>query len=297
MADALVQEIKSGNVGEVKKLLDAAPALANSRDVYETHVLWIAMVDAPLPTRLNMVAMLLEHGADPNVRTNTYPNTWTPLRDAVSNRDIPLIEVLLKHGADPNAPMAYKMTPMHGIRYYPPKFETLELPMKAGESHSSWIARKRAIVDEESNKLKALIKDVLRLMIANGGRLDDRDSHGNTPLDSLPHDLQEYAKQVRASGEKRGLAEVSVKKNLPQNVTANIAAMLGKPPKRFLPGPPPPTLSRTNAAIPEMTTGSASVLPWSSSSSSNAASGKGRKTRTRKVRRRRTVRISRSKKQ
>ena len=47
---------------------------------------------------LEVLTMLLEHGADPDVRGI---NDWTPLHMAVSQGSVAAIRVLLAHGADP----------------------------------------------------------------------------------------------------------------------------------------------------------------------------------------------------
>ncbi|TIS50178.1 MAG: ankyrin repeat domain-containing protein, partial [Mesorhizobium sp.] len=51
------------------------------------------------PDRLEIVRVLLEHGADPNMRG---VNDWTPLHYAVSRRDAEAIGLLLASGADPS---------------------------------------------------------------------------------------------------------------------------------------------------------------------------------------------------
>ncbi|WP_320220681.1 ankyrin repeat domain-containing protein [Mesorhizobium captivum] len=59
----------------------------------------IAALSTERPDRLEIVRLLLEHGADPNMRG---VNDWTPLHYAVSLRDAEAIPLLLASGADPS---------------------------------------------------------------------------------------------------------------------------------------------------------------------------------------------------
>lgn len=59
----------------------------------------IAALSTERPDRLEIVRVLLEHGADPNMRG---VNDWTPLHYAVSRRDAEAIGLLLASGADPS---------------------------------------------------------------------------------------------------------------------------------------------------------------------------------------------------
>jgi len=58
---------------------------------------------------LEMVLMLLEHGADPNVREQ---GGFTPLHAAAQNGDIDMIHILLLHGANPEAKSDDGKTPL-----------------------------------------------------------------------------------------------------------------------------------------------------------------------------------------
>jgi len=81
----------------ILRLLDAG-----SNPNYEDHAGFpsiIAALSAARPDRLAIVGMLLEHGADPNMRG---VNDWAPLHYAVSLRDAEAIRLLLASGADPS---------------------------------------------------------------------------------------------------------------------------------------------------------------------------------------------------
>ncbi|TPI20031.1 ankyrin repeat domain-containing protein [Mesorhizobium sp. B4-1-1] len=59
----------------------------------------IAALSTDRPDRLDVVHVLLGHGADPDMRG---VNDWTPLHYAVSRRDADAIRLLLLSGADPS---------------------------------------------------------------------------------------------------------------------------------------------------------------------------------------------------
>ncbi|MGX8007759.1 ankyrin repeat domain-containing protein [Mesorhizobium sp. ORM8.1] len=59
----------------------------------------IAALSTERPDRLELIHVLLEHGADPDMRG---VNDWTPLHYAVSRRDAEAIRLLLHSGADPS---------------------------------------------------------------------------------------------------------------------------------------------------------------------------------------------------
>ncbi|AZO06952.1 MULTISPECIES: ankyrin repeat domain-containing protein [unclassified Mesorhizobium] len=59
----------------------------------------IAALSTERPDRLDVIHILLELGADPNMRG---VNDWTPLHYAVSRRDAEAIRLLLLAGADPS---------------------------------------------------------------------------------------------------------------------------------------------------------------------------------------------------
>lgn len=59
----------------------------------------IAALSTERPDRLQLIQILLEQGADPNMRG---VNDWTPLHYAVAQRDAEAIRLLLASGADPS---------------------------------------------------------------------------------------------------------------------------------------------------------------------------------------------------
>jgi len=75
---------------------------AGSNPNYEDHAGFppiIAALSTDRPDRLEVIHILLAHGADPDMRGI---NDWTPLHYAVSRRDAEAIRLLLLSGADPS---------------------------------------------------------------------------------------------------------------------------------------------------------------------------------------------------
>jgi ankyrin repeat protein len=75
---------------------------AGSNPNYEDHGGFppiIAALSTDRPDRLEVIHILLAHGADPDMRGI---NDWTPLHYAVSRRDAEAIRLLLLSGADPS---------------------------------------------------------------------------------------------------------------------------------------------------------------------------------------------------
>lgn len=59
--------------------------------------------------KLQSVAMLLRHGADPNLAS--LSQRWC-LRIAIDHKDLEMMKILLTAGADPNADMGYGLVPL-----------------------------------------------------------------------------------------------------------------------------------------------------------------------------------------
>ena len=89
----------AARVGDLSsaKLLAAAGANVNDADAWGVSATTLAAHSG----FREMVAFLLEHGADPNAA----PNGFTALHEAIMRRDQELVKALLDHHADPNAPL------------------------------------------------------------------------------------------------------------------------------------------------------------------------------------------------
>lgn len=103
-------------------LANGADARHANSDTGETP-LHSAFCKAGRPYFINIVRLLLSHGADPNARTIPGRETGAFMRDARTKGESPLhraaafadadaIQLLLDHGADPSAQDAYGDTPI-----------------------------------------------------------------------------------------------------------------------------------------------------------------------------------------
>ncbi|CAN7768957.1 ankyrin repeat domain-containing protein [Mesorhizobium sp. LjNodule214] len=75
---------------------------AGSNPDYEDHAGFpsiIAALSTERTDKLDIIRILIDHGADPNMRG---VNDWTPLHYAVAKRDAEAIHLLLAAGADPS---------------------------------------------------------------------------------------------------------------------------------------------------------------------------------------------------
>jgi len=95
------------------------------------------------------VQLLIEHGADVNVRDGNHS---TPLHLASSSWSVEAVQLLIEHGADVHARDGSHSTPLHLV----------------ASSSSSW----------ELDPLK----DSLRQLLENGADVDAEDNKGRTPF-------------------------------------------------------------------------------------------------------------------
>lgn len=96
-----------GNASRVAELLDDDPALANSVSAYSTYY---AGSGTPLNNavsggHIDVVKLLLERGADPNLREEGLAPKGQALYTAVTKRHYDIAKLLLDHGAFPNPPV------------------------------------------------------------------------------------------------------------------------------------------------------------------------------------------------
>ena len=94
-----------GNIIKAKELLEVAPELTKHKDNGGYH----ALHEAALKGHLDIVKLLIDHGAEVNVRAE---NGDTPLHDASENGHLSVVKLLLERGADPKIENADGLTPV-----------------------------------------------------------------------------------------------------------------------------------------------------------------------------------------
>ena len=96
-----------GDLGRVHELLEEDPALANRLADYTTYYLGSGspLKNAAANGHIEIVRLLLDHGADPNLREEGTAPHGHALYAAAANRHYEIVKLLLEHGAYPNPPV------------------------------------------------------------------------------------------------------------------------------------------------------------------------------------------------
>ncbi|WP_342087692.1 ankyrin repeat domain-containing protein [Dyadobacter sp. OTU695] len=96
-----------GDEPRVKALLDLDPSLANRPSEYVTYYAGSGtpLKNAAMAGRMEIVKLLLEKGADPNLPEEGIAPMGHALHSAVVYNHIEIVKLLLEHGAHPNVPI------------------------------------------------------------------------------------------------------------------------------------------------------------------------------------------------
>jgi uncharacterized protein len=180
-------------------------------------------------TNLQIIEMLLDHGANPNAQLKLFPPYRalgpdrgadmmltmgaTPLLRAAKAGDVPAIKLLLAHGADVELPNIYGMTPLMAaagvgsneidtrgrFKTQQEAIESIDLLVKAGADVNKHETRGGATALHAA----ALYgwDDVIKDLVAHNADLRAQDKKGKTPLDSA---------MGRAGGHGRGGTTIEV---------------------------------------------------------------------------------------
>lgn len=97
----------TGNIARVQELLQQDPALANTLGEHEGYYLGAGapLSNAAAVGRIDIVQLLLEHGADPNLREEQFAPKGKALYQAVYHGHYEIAKLLLERGAFPNPPV------------------------------------------------------------------------------------------------------------------------------------------------------------------------------------------------
>jgi ankyrin repeat protein len=97
----------TGDIERVRELLRQDPSLANRIGEHEGYYLGAgsALSNAAAVGRMDIVQLLLDHGADPNLPEEQYAPRGRALYSAVFHRHYDVAKLLLERGAFPNPPV------------------------------------------------------------------------------------------------------------------------------------------------------------------------------------------------
>jgi ankyrin repeat protein len=195
-------------------------AEVNARDFWGRTPLWAAVdlrnldvnktddngVDRP--AALKLIRMLLDRGADVNVRTQEVPPirrwimpigdlSWadftgqTPFLRAALSGDVTVMRLLLERGADPNVPTLSGTTGlmaaagvnwMGGQTYTESKQSLLEAVKLCVEKGADVNAVNSMGIGAVIGAVNRGSDDILQYLVDHGARLDIKDNEGRTPI-------------------------------------------------------------------------------------------------------------------
>jgi ankyrin repeat protein len=124
----------TGDIARVRELLRVDPSLANKIGEYEGYYLGAGapLSNAAAVGRLDIVQLLLEHGADPNLPEEQIAPKGKALYSAVSNGHYEIAKLLLERGAFPNPPVESSGDALWWSREYRPDRRMEQLLLSFG---------------------------------------------------------------------------------------------------------------------------------------------------------------------
>jgi ankyrin repeat protein len=95
---------KLGYLDRVRELLDEDPSLANALPAYNGYYSGLPLRNAAGAGYMEVVKLLLQRGADPNIPEPGHFPLGSALFHAIHSKRTDIVRLLLEHDADPNAP-------------------------------------------------------------------------------------------------------------------------------------------------------------------------------------------------
>lgn len=219
----------AGDVTQVRKLLMIDKRLANAIDPDPNHRGMSALHIAVRSNSAELVQLLLEYGADTNVRD--AGNNATPLHFAANHGSVEVVRVLLSAGADPhgqgdahNLDVIGWATQFHPHRSPENAAAVLKLLLDADARHNIYSAiasgdvnaarevlqantaeLDRRSIESDMTPLSWAISnrqyDIMDLLVQHGANLEQTNEHGRTVLtEAILNGNAEAVQRLRAAG-------------------------------------------------------------------------------------------------
>jgi ankyrin repeat protein len=209
----------TGDIDRVREVLRRDPSLANKLGEHEGYYLGAGapLSNAAAAGRMDIVQLLLEHGADPNLPEEQYAPRGKALYNAVYNGHYEIAKLLLERGAFPNPPVESSGDALWISREWRPDKRMEQLLLSYGakpapehtdedwpkDSHN-WLR----ITPLHHAARRGDVKEVKKLL-ASGADLSAREDHlRSTPLAwAAKHGQLEMVKFLLAAGAPKSLPD------------------------------------------------------------------------------------------
>src|SRR4030095_8755678 len=128
----------TGDIERVRELLRQDPSLANKLGEYEGYYLGAGapLSNAAAVGRMDIVQLLLDHGADPNLPEEQVAPKGKALYSAVFNGHYEIAKLLLERGAFPNPPVESSGDALWVSREFRPDKRMEQLLLSYGARHA-----------------------------------------------------------------------------------------------------------------------------------------------------------------
>ena len=183
----------TGDIDRVRALLEQNPSLANSTDEHEGYYLGAGtpLSNAAAVGRMDIVQLLLDYGADPNLPEEQFAPKGKALYSAVYHGHYEIAKLLLERGAFPNPPVESSGDALWVSREWRPDKRMEQLLLSYGATSSEehrqedWPSREHnwlRITPLHQAARKGDLREAKKLLDA-GADLTARDEHlRSTPL-------------------------------------------------------------------------------------------------------------------